>query len=162
MGTHRTSKASSSPKLLKHSIWLDGDVITATYGIRLSTTSNTGGGWKSKHDHSKSINIRVIQSLAERFGWPRAVLRHFPKELMVAVRAKAVRRHEIDPPLNVTITRCAPRKLDDDNLVSSAKPVIDAVARWLGVDDGRSDLVKYAVEYEKAELAGFRIRIQPR
>lgn len=89
-------------------------------------------------------------------------MRHFPRELMVAVRAKAVGRHGINPPLNVLITRCAPRKLDDDNLVSSAKPVIDAVARWLGVDDGRSDLVKYAVEYEKSELSGFRVRIEPR
>jgi hypothetical protein len=43
-----------------------------------------------------------------------------------------------DPPLTVTITRIAPRKLDCDNLVGSAKACRDGVADWLGVDDRTS------------------------
>lgn len=39
-------------------------------------------------------------------------------------------------PVVVTLTRLAPRKLDDDNLASAFKAVRDAVAEWLGVDDG--------------------------
>lgn len=45
----------------------------------------------------------------------------------------------IDPvpvPCAVTIVRSGPRLLDDDNATGSAKHVRDAVARWLGVDDG--------------------------
>lgn len=37
--------------------------------------------------------------------------------------------------LRVTLTRVAPRALDDDNAVSAAKGVRDAVAAYFGVDD---------------------------
>lgn len=40
------------------------------------------------------------------------------------------------PPADVFLTRIAPRKLDSDNLAASFKHVRDAVARWLGIDDG--------------------------
>lgn len=39
-------------------------------------------------------------------------------------------------PLVVTLTRIAPRKLDDDNLRGALKAVRDGVADALGVDDG--------------------------
>lgn len=39
-------------------------------------------------------------------------------------------------PWRVTIARVGPRALDTDNLTASAKAVRDAVAAWLGVDDG--------------------------
>lgn len=38
-------------------------------------------------------------------------------------------------PLRVTITRIAPRQLDDDNLAGSAKHVRDGIADALGIDD---------------------------
>lgn len=41
-----------------------------------------------------------------------------------------------EPPLCVTITREAPRPMDDDGNVASAKAVRDQVAAWLGYDDG--------------------------
>lgn len=39
-------------------------------------------------------------------------------------------------PWRVVIVRGGPRALDTDNLAGSAKSVRDAVAAWLGVDDG--------------------------
>jgi hypothetical protein len=36
----------------------------------------------------------------------------------------------------VTLTRVAPRKLDDDNLASAFKACRDQVAEYLGIDDG--------------------------
>jgi hypothetical protein len=36
----------------------------------------------------------------------------------------------------VTLTRCAPRKLDSDNLASALKACRDGIASALGVDDG--------------------------
>lgn len=44
-------------------------------------------------------------------------------------------------PLRVVLVRGAPRKLDGDNLASSLKACRDAVAKWLGVDDGDEDRV---------------------
>ena len=38
-------------------------------------------------------------------------------------------------PVVVTLTRIAPRALDDDNLQSAFKGVRDEVARWFGVPD---------------------------
>ena len=60
-------------------------------------------------------------------------------------------------PLTVTITRVAPRALDDDNLASSQKHVRDGIADALGIDDRdprvswryaqrRGDPKKYFVE----------------
>ncbi len=40
------------------------------------------------------------------------------------------------PPLVITLTRIAPRTLDDDNLASGFKAARDGVADWLGIDDG--------------------------
>lgn len=39
-------------------------------------------------------------------------------------------------PWRVAIVRAGPKSLDTDNLASAAKAVRDAVAAWLGVDDG--------------------------
>ncbi len=38
--------------------------------------------------------------------------------------------------LRCVLTRCSPRKLDDDNLASAFKAIRDEVAKQLGVDDG--------------------------
>ena len=50
-------------------------------------------------------------------------------------------------PCVVTLTRIAPSAgLDDDNLAGSLKAVRDQVALWLGVDDKRRDVVRYAYD----------------
>lgn len=48
----------------------------------------------------------------------------------------------------VTITRCGPRKMDSDNVATSAKYVRDGIADGLGVDDG--DENKIVFEYKQA------------
>lgn len=48
-------------------------------------------------------------------------------------------------PLEVVLTRIAPRELDDDNLASAFKTVRDEVAAQLGVDD-RDARVKWRCE----------------
>lgn len=55
-------------------------------------------------------------------------------------------------PCVVTLTRCAPSNgLDDDNLAGALKATRDAVAEWLGVDDGRRELVRYVPEQRRAK-----------
>ena len=71
-------------------------------------------------------------------------------------------------PLVVTITRLGPRALDSDNLASSGKHVRDAVATWLGVDDGVAERtivdglpqVEWRVTAEKSKVYGVRIDVR--
>lgn len=56
-------------------------------------------------------------------------------------------------PLVVRIVRQAPRLLDDDNAVSSAKSLRDGIADGLGVDD-RDSRVTYVVDQEKSKTTG--------
>lgn len=44
------------------------------------------------------------------------------------------------PGVVITLTRIAPRELDDDNLASGFKACRDGVADWLGIDDGSKRL----------------------
>lgn len=61
----------------------------------------------------------------------------------------------------VTLTRCSPGTLDDDNAVGSMKACRDQVAAWLGVDD-RDPRVTWKVEQRKVKRAecGVLIRVE--
>lgn len=61
----------------------------------------------------------------------------------------------------VTITRIAPRDLDSDNLVGSAKHVRDGVADALGIDD-RDPRVTWVVEQRRGKVREYAcaVRIQ--
>lgn len=57
-------------------------------------------------------------------------------------------------PCSVRITRVAPSNgLDDDNLAGSLKSVRDQIAEWMGVDDKRSDLVRYVYAQRRGPWA---------
>ena len=61
----------------------------------------------------------------------------------------------------VTLTRVAPRKLDDDNLAGSLKATRDGIASALGVDDGDSRVEwKYAQERCKNGEQTVRVQIE--
>ena len=64
------------------------------------------------------------------------------------------------PPLVVTLTRIAPSNGVDpfDNLPSSMKGCVDAIAQWLGIDDRRSDAVRYQCAQERGPW-GVRVEI---
>lgn len=69
-------------------------------------------------------------------------------------RKKAMARcpkWEMGPLLVVTLTRVAPRELDDDNLRSSLKAIRDGIASRLGVDD-KSKLVRWDYAYCKCPV----------
>lgn len=65
--------------------------------------------------------------------------------------------------LVVTLVRCAPRLIDDDNSIASLKGVRDAVAKWLRVNDGSID-VTWRYEQRKVKRAeqGVLLRFEPR
>lgn len=66
-------------------------------------------------------------------------------------------------PLQVTLTRIGPRRLDDDNCIAGFKAVRDAIARLLDVNDGDASRVTWVYgPQEKARTYGTRVRIEGR
>lgn len=61
----------------------------------------------------------------------------------------------------ITLTRVAPRKLDDDNLASGFKAVRDGVADWLGIDDG-SPRIRWEYDQEKGTPGQYSARVDVR
>ena len=59
----------------------------------------------------------------------------------------------------VLITRMGGRKLDSDNLVGSGKHVRDAIARWLGIDDG-DERITWSYAQESGPLKGVRVTFE--
>jgi len=63
-------------------------------------------------------------------------------------------------PVVVTLTRIAPRALDDDNLASAFKACRDEVATWLGFADNNPGIVwQYAQRKVGAKVYGIEIRV---
>lgn len=96
--------------------------LTVIIPVRLQTESNTNGHWAPKAARAKIQKLTVRQVLGGFSPLMRASL-----------------------PLVVTLVKVGPgtKKMDSDNLPSSAKHVRDAVAEIVGVDDGRDDVVEY-------------------
>jgi hypothetical protein len=82
-------------------------------GLKLESEANLREHWGAKMRRARAQRDLVT-----------LVLRRTVTAQMMAVA-----------PLEVTITRIGPRRLDDDNATGSAKHVRDAVAALLGVDD---------------------------
>ena len=102
--------------------------------------------------------LRLVNPLNHRQGW-RAVSERGRREK--AVVGAALRGHKPPAlPVVVTITRVSPGRLDDDGATASAKHVRDAVAEWLGCDDG-DPRVTWAVVQAKG-AAAVRIAAGPR
>ena len=55
------------------------------------------------------------------------------------------------PMVRVLLVRMSPRKLDDDNLRGAMKAVRDAVAAWVGIDDG-SERYEWCYDQRKGAL----------
>ena len=112
---------------------------------------------------SATLPIRLVSEQNQREHWSVKAKRTKAQKQAVGFLLRPCLAGDVgrgSQPLLVTITRIAPRRLDDDNATGSAKHVRDAVAELLGVDDG-SDAVTWRVEQEKGPY-GCRIRIEAR
>jgi hypothetical protein len=65
------------------------------------------------------------------------------------------------PPWEVTLIRCSVRTIDDDNAVGSMKGIRDAVANWIGRDDG-DPCFRWVVEQRKVKRADVGVVIEIR
>ena len=112
----------------------DGPRVTvAAKGLRLDATPNARAHWTAtatKRARERQVITRALAGITPPAG-----------------------------PWRVTITRIGPRPMDDDNRTAAAKGVRDAIAAWLGVDDGDS-CVAWEVRGEVARDYAVRITIE--
>lgn len=120
----------------------DGTIEATIPGVRLPSLANLRSTW----DRAAFVRrARAAVFRVEVFGPNLATATG-------ALCAVPSPTSKVPLPWEVTITRIAPRKLDDDNAVGAAKGVRDAIAAWCGVDDWRPE-VRYIVEQEKGPIA---------
>jgi hypothetical protein len=83
------------------------------------------------------VPVRTVSESNARGHWAGKARRAKEQRGLVAImlRAKVRASAKFLGPLVVTLTRIAPRVLDDDNLRGALKACRDGVADWLGVDD---------------------------
>ena len=110
-------------------------VINVTLPIKIISEANTRCHWREK---------------SARFKQHRQTAR-----LMMAVEAGPAPGA---PGIIITLTRIAPRELDDDNLASGFKGVRDGVADWLGIDDG-SKRLKWLYEQRKGPAGVYEAEV---
>jgi hypothetical protein len=85
------------------------------------------------------VPIRTVSEANQREHWALRLQRKHAQQIAVATLLDNVYANTVaaqDVPLDVHLTRCASRALDSDNLVGSMKHVRDAIAQWIGIDDG--------------------------
>ena len=84
------------------------------------------------------MDIRVVSEANLREHWrPRARRSQGQRSAaMVYCLERFGRNWKPTPPLTITLTRIAPRRLDSDNLARAFKSVRDGIADALGIDDG--------------------------
>lgn len=103
------------------------DAIELTLPVRLVSLLNARENWRAKAARAKAQRSTARNAMFQiRDAVPNAFS------------------------LRVTITRIAPRELDDDNLAGSGKHVRDGIADALGIDD-RDPRVKWLYAQRKGK-----------
>ena len=64
------------------------------------------------------------------------------------------------PVVRVTLISFRRRELDDDNLVGGFKPMRDAIARWLGLDDSQRIIDWQYGQIETKGRTGTAVKIE--
>lgn len=93
---------------------------------------------------------QLVRMIVPVKTWSMANMRwHWARRARIARQQRQAAEHLVTAalngrpaaPLRITLTRRAPRRLDDDNLAGALKHVRDGVADALGLDDGDRRLV---------------------
>lgn len=114
--------------------------ISCEIPIKTITESNCSEHWRKVRDRHKKQKFFVQLALKKEIG-------------------------KINLPCHIKITRISTRNLDDDNLVSSQKAVIDAICDLLipGLRPGRADgdkRISKSYDQEIGKINSIRIEIE--
>lgn len=132
-------------------------VVSFQVPIRLESEANgSHGHWAKRSQHVREQRQSFVTMLHSIASLPRIRF-----ELPKPPRSYAVSRWEPAPelPLVVTITRVAPRRLDDDNATRACKAIRDQLAELLGVDDG-NPAVKWVIEQRRGRPHEHAVHVQ--
>ncbi len=109
-----------------------------------------------------TIPLRTVSEANQREHWTKKHRRNAQQQWAVYLSLNSG-DHWTAFPCAVTLTRIAPRKMDTDNLAGSFKHVQDAVAKWLGIDDGDERVSwRYEQRRGKAKEYGVEVKIEAR
>ena len=106
-----------------------------------------------------TLPVRIVSEANSRDHWRKASAR---KKLHRACAHSMLLRHPLpatDGKVTITMTRIAPRTLDDDNLASGFKATRDGIADWLGIDDG-SKRLRWVCEQRKGKQYGAEVAVE--
>lgn len=97
------------------------------------------------------VPIKTVSGMNVREHWGARSKRVGRERDAVGMMLTQLQKPEL--PCVVRLTRIGPSNgLDPfDNLPSALKPAVDAVAAWLGVDDRKSELVRYECAQRRGE-----------
>lgn len=108
--------------------------ITITVPVR-THSPNGNHHWRVVGKHRKTLRTTTLLALRSAFGAAPPFV-----------------------PTSVVITRIGPRKMDSDNAAFACKGARDAIADWIGIDDG-DDAVEWIV---RREIGAYGVRIEIR
>lgn len=107
-----------------------------------------------------SLPLRIISEANGRQHWRKVAERKrtHRQTARLVLQQYARPMHEAAT-FDITLTRIAPRKLDDDNLASGFKAVRDGVADWLGIDDG-SPRIRWQYAQQRGAAGHYSAAVQ--
>ena len=113
---------------------------------------------------SITLPLHIVSEANSREHWrvkrkARGHYRLFTKASMVSASWKQGGA-AFRPPCTVTLTRIAPRELDDDNIRGALKAIRDGVADWLGCDDSKRSGVTWEYAQARGEPKQYAVRIE--
>lgn len=108
-----------------------------------------------------TIPVKIESSLNLREHWRTRANRNTSHRAAAFIGLRSVKFRQDMVPCTVTLTRIAPRELDDDNLQGGFKSVRDGVADWLGLNDNDKRITwLYAQERGAPKHYAARIEIE--
>lgn len=105
-----------------------------------------------------TLPIRAVSITNMREHWARRS-RRAKQQRMAALAIPGLDASWL--PCVVTLTRIAPRELDDDNIRSACKSLRDGVADRLGIDD-RDPRVRWEYGQERGGVREYAVRVEIR
>lgn len=132
----------------------DEPICTVTVPVKTVSELNRHEHWRIRAKRAKLQHAAVgIALIAE--GFVRNIVDSPTNGAAAMLRSLRVKRYL---PLHVHLIRLSARKLDTDNLAGALKHCRDAVAKFLGVDDGNEAAVSWSVGQERQK--GFGVRVE--
>jgi hypothetical protein len=105
------------------------------------------------------VPVRTVSEANRRDHWAKKAKRAKEQRLFTGVHLR-LWCDKPALPCTIRLTRISSRDLDTDNLAGSQKHVRDAIAEWLGVDDGPRGPVTWEYAQERGKGWGVRVEVR--